>query len=64
MEYVDITRLDNREATGWLPQTLKTEKAILDDAAKLLGPEPPVAGLSQFQKSAAAKSLAALQSVR
>jgi hypothetical protein len=61
--YLDITRLDNREGTGFLPRLLKTEKEIFtltEDFLKL--PRTP-AELAAFQNRMAEKAVAVLHGI-
>jgi hypothetical protein len=61
--YLDVTKLDNREGTGFLPRLLQVEKeifALTDDFLKM--PRQP-AELAAFQERMAEKALAALSAV-
>ena len=60
-EYLDVTRLDNREGTGFLPRLLETEKEIFDLTEEFLKLPRTPAELAAFQKRMAEKALAALQ---
>ena len=62
-EYLDITRLDNHEGTGFLPRLLETEKEIFDLTEEFLKlPHIPVE-LAAFQDQMAEKTLAALRTI-
>jgi hypothetical protein len=62
-EYLDLSRLDNRDGTGWLPGNRKVERGILEETAGLLQKRPTPAGLAEFERAAAARVLAALKQV-
>jgi hypothetical protein len=62
-EYVDVTKLDNRSGTGWLPGNLKVEKEVLDATRTLLAGDPSPAQLAAFEKEMAAKVLVRLRDV-
>jgi hypothetical protein len=59
-EYADLARLDNAAGTGWLPSILAAEREIINETDRFLAGQPTVAQLAEFQKTAAAKGLAAL----
>jgi len=63
-EYVDVTRLDNASATGWLPGNLRLEGEILSRCEEFCSRRPSPAERAGFQKDAAARVLARLQAVR
>ena len=60
-EYLEFTRLDNREGGGFLPGLLRVEDEILALTAEFLRTSHPAAELAAFQERMAAKALAALQ---
>ncbi len=60
-EYLDATRLDNREKTGFLPALLEAEKEIFALTAEFLKTPHPAPELAAFQERMARKALAALQ---
>jgi hypothetical protein len=60
-EYVDLSRLDNRSGTGWLPRNLELERRIIAGAQSLLNGHYTAAQLSDFQEKSASRALAALQ---
>jgi hypothetical protein len=60
-EYLEFTRLDNREAGGFLPGLLKTENEILGLTGEFLKTPHSPQELVSFQEQMAAKALAALQ---
>ena len=62
-EYLDITRLDNREGTGFLPRLLQTENEIFDLTEEFLKLPHQQAELAAFQERMAAKALAALRAI-
>lgn len=62
-EYLEATRLDNREGTGFLPRLLETEKEIFDRTENFLKLPHAPAELAAFQELMAAKALAALRAV-
>ena len=57
---MDITRLDNREKTGFLPALLKTEGDIFALSAEFMKTQHAAAELAAFQEQMAEKALAAL----
>jgi len=63
-EYADLTRLDNRRGTGWLPATLKAESEILRETEALLARNPEPATLAEFEKGVAARALRTLQGIK
>jgi hypothetical protein len=63
-EYLEATRLDNREGTGFLPRLQETEREIFDATEEFLKVRHAPAELAAFQELMAAKALAALQSAR
>ncbi len=62
-EYLDITRLDNREGKGFLPRLLETEKEIFDLTEEFLKRPRTPAELAAFQNRMAEKALATLQGI-
>jgi hypothetical protein len=63
-EYLDLSKLDNRAGTGWLPGDLAIERGILEETAQLLREHPGPERLAAFEQATAAKVLAALQRIR
>ena len=62
-EYLEATRLDNREGTGFLPLLLEAEKEIFDLTEEFLKlPRTPVE-LAGFQEQMSEKALAMLRAV-
>jgi hypothetical protein len=59
--YLDVTRLDNREGTGFLPQLLQAEKEIFSLTEEFLRAPRQPAELAAFQERMAEKALAALR---
>ena len=62
-EYLEATRLDNREGTGFLPRLLQAEKEIFDLTEEFLKLPHTPAELAVFQNRMAEKALAALQGI-
>jgi hypothetical protein len=62
-EYLEATRLDNREGTGFLPRLLQTEKEIFDLTEEFLKLPHTPAELAVFQERMAAKALATLRTI-
>jgi hypothetical protein len=60
-EYLDVTRLDNREGTGFLPGLLKAEQEIFTLTEEFLRSRHSTDELAAFQERMAQKALAALQ---
>ena len=58
--YLDVTRLDNREGTGFLPLLLRTEKEIFALTEEFLKAPRQPAELAAFQERMTEKALAAL----
>ena len=63
-DYLDISRLDNREGTGFLPRLLDCEREIFDLTEEFLKQPRAAAELAAFQERMAEKALAVLQGVR
>ncbi len=63
-EYLDLTRLDNREASGWLPRLLQKERVVFQKTDLFLKTKPDRAQKAAFQKEVAAEVLAFLKSIR
>ncbi len=61
--YLDSTRLENREGTGFLPRLLKTETEIFDLTEEFLKLPHTPEELSAFQNHMAEKALATLQGI-
>jgi hypothetical protein len=62
-QYLDITRLDNREGTGFLPHLLETENEIFNLTDEFLKLPRTPAELAAFQNRMAEKALAVLRAV-
>ncbi|MBE0665924.1 MAG: hypothetical protein IH584_08865, partial [Candidatus Aminicenantes bacterium] len=62
-EYLEATRLDNLEGTGFLPGLLETEKKIFASTEEFLKFPHTPAELAAFQEQMAEKALAALRAV-
>jgi hypothetical protein len=63
-EYLDLSRLANREGGGYLPGLLAVEEAILARTAEFEQGRPGPRERAAFQEEMAAKALAALKAVR
>jgi hypothetical protein len=63
-EYLDITRLDNREGTGFLPRLQQTEKEIFDLTEEFLKMQRSTEELAAFQNQMAEKALTVLQGIK
>jgi len=61
--YLDVTRLDNREGTGFLPRLLEAERDIFALTDEFLKMPRSGAELATFQNRMAEKALAALQEI-
>jgi hypothetical protein len=62
-EYLDSTRLDNREGTGFLPRLLEGEKEIFALTEDFLKLQRTPAELAAFQERMAEKALAVLRGI-
>jgi hypothetical protein len=62
-EYLDSTRLDNREGSGFLPRLLETEKEIFTLTEEFLKLPRTPAELAAFQDRMAEKALTVLQGI-
>jgi len=62
-EYLDLTKLDNREGTGWLPQTLAAERSIIEETEEFLRREPDAEAMAAFQRMMAARALETLKAI-
>ena len=62
-EYLEATRLDNREGSGFLPLLLETEKEIFDLTEEFLKQPHTPAELAGFQEQMSEKALAVLRTV-
>ncbi|MDD8012189.1 MAG: hypothetical protein PHX05_01765 [Acidobacteriota bacterium] len=60
-EYLDTTRLDNREKTGFLPRLLQAEDEIYSLTMEFLKAQHTAAELAAFQDQMTRKALAVLQ---
>jgi hypothetical protein len=63
-EYLDLSKLENRADTGWLPVLLKKERDIFDRTTAFLATNPDKAKKAAFQKQMAAEALQTLKSIR
>ena len=62
-DYLDLTRLDNIDGSGYLPGLLEAETAIFADTAAFLAGRPGPEKLGDFQEQVAERVLAHLQSI-
>ncbi|MCX6558107.1 MAG: hypothetical protein NTW95_11890 [Candidatus Aminicenantes bacterium] len=62
--YLDVTRLDNRQGTGFLPRLLETEREIFALTDEFLKMPRSGAELAAFQNRMAEKALAGLQGIK
>jgi hypothetical protein len=62
-DYLDLTRLDNSDGTGYLPDLLAMEESIFDETAEFLAGQPGSEELADFQERVANRVLEYLRSV-
>ncbi|MBD3870288.1 MAG: succinylglutamate desuccinylase/aspartoacylase family protein, partial [Acidobacteria bacterium] len=62
-DYLDLTRLDNAEGSGYLPGLLETESSIFADTAAFLAGRPGPEELGDYQEQVADRVLGHLQSI-
>jgi hypothetical protein len=63
-EYLDVTRLDNAEGSGWLPGNLKLETEILEETARFLTRERTAGELEEHEKRVSGEVLKRLRGVK
>lgn len=63
-DYLNLTRLDNADGTGFLPEILKTEEEIIKMTSEFLKKEHSPEKLAAFQAKMAQKALATLRSIQ
>jgi hypothetical protein len=63
-EYLDLTKLDNRAGTGWLPKMLAEEGRIFAETEQFLKNEPGPAEKAAFQDRVADRVLSLLKGIR
>ncbi len=63
-DYVDLTRLDNSEGTGFLPLILKVENEIIEMTRAFLKERHTPEELAAFQEKMAEKAFLTLRSIR
>ena len=63
-EYMNISKVDNKEGTGFLPKFLATENDIFNQTEEFLKKAHTPAELSAFQKAMADKAMGVLESVK
>lgn len=62
--YMEVTRLVNKEKTGFLPLLLETEKEIFKETAQFLKKKHTTAELAAFQTRMAEKALQVLKGIK
>ena len=62
-DYLDLTRLDNADGTGYLPDLLAMEESIFDETAEFLAGRPGPEELAEFQEKVANRVLEHLRSI-
>jgi len=62
-DYLDLTKLDNRAGSGWLPSHLKLEREIFEKTEQFLNTNPGRSQKAEFQRRIAAEVLAYLKSI-
>lgn len=63
-EYMNISKVDNKEGTGFLPRLLATENDIFKRTEEFLKKSRTPAELSAFQREMAAEAMETLESVK
>jgi hypothetical protein len=63
-EYLEVTRIDNKEKTGYLPLVIKTEREIFKETAAFLETNPGAEELARFQSKMARKALETLRKIK
>jgi hypothetical protein len=63
-EYADITRLDNKAGTGWLPRLLSAEREIFSGADSLMQSIPTPEQLADYERLSAERVLTILRGIR
>jgi hypothetical protein len=63
-DYLDLTRLDNADGTGYLPALLAAESEILDRTEAFLAEQRGATELAAFQEQMAGLALATLRGIR
>jgi len=64
VDYLEMTKLDNREGKGFLPLILKTEQEIIEAANQFLTERHTPQELAHFQTEMAIKALSALRQIQ
>lgn len=62
-DYINLTRLDNTEGTGYLPLLLETEEEIVKRTLKFLNRNRTSAELAAFEEKMVGKALSALKKI-
>ena len=63
-EYADLSKLENRNGTGWLDVLVRKEKAIVERTNQFLATNPSAPEKARFQKQIAAEALETLKGIR
>jgi hypothetical protein len=63
-EYADLSKLENRNGTGWLDVLVRKEKAIVERTNQFLATNPSAPEKARFQKQVAAEALETLKGIR
>jgi hypothetical protein len=63
-DYMQVTLLDNKEKTGFLPLILKTEKEISRETAQFLKSKHTTGEFAEFQSKMAEKALETLKRIK
>lgn len=63
-DYLDLTRLDNADGSGYLPALLRAEGEILDRTAAFLAEPRSAAELASFQEEMADLALETMRAIR
>lgn len=64
INYLNLTRLDNADGTGYLPIILNTEEAIINETIEFLKENRTPSELAAFQEKMAEKAYSVLKSIR
>lgn len=64
INYLNLSRLDNADGTGYLPKILNTEEAIIKRTKEFLKEKRTAAELATFQEKMAGKAYSLLKSIR
>ncbi len=64
INYLNLTRLDNADGIGFLPEILNTEEAIIKDTMEFLKEKRTTSELRAFQEKMAERAFSILKSIR